>query len=93
MDDHTPYEIVKKSGLIGVERLLAFPTLILDDVINQLKTCTQSIMVDSYLNQHPTLMKKIPIDPKTRRDIELRLFLPTDAQNVLTYYQSSHYCS
>ena len=86
MDDHTPYEMVKKSGLIGVKKLLAFPTLILDDVINQLKVCTQSIMVDAYLKQHPNLLKKISFDPKTRRDVELRLFLPTDAQNVLTYY-------
>lgn len=91
MNDHTPYEIVKKSGLMGVEKLMAFPTLILDDVINEIKVCTQSVVVDAYLNEHPELMKKVSVDPKIRRNLELKFFLPTDAQNVLTYYQTCCY--
>lgn len=89
MIDRTPYKVVRESGLPGTAKLLSFPMLILDDVINQLKTCTKILMVDDYLNHHPELMKKISVDPKTRRDVELRFFLPTDAQNVLTYYPDS----
>jgi len=89
MDDRTPYEVVKQSGLLGAEKLLAFPTLILDDVINQLKICTKSILVDAYARQHPGKMKKMVSDPNIRRDLELKFFLPTNAQNVLTYYRSS----
>lgn len=40
MADQTPYEVIKQSKLLGVEKLLAFPTLILDDVINELRICT-----------------------------------------------------
>jgi hypothetical protein len=86
MDDQTPYEVMKQSKLLGVEKLLAFPTLILDDVINEIKVCTQSVVVDAFLNEYPELMKKVSVDPKIRRDLELRFFLPTNAQNVLTYY-------
>ena len=86
MDDRTPYEVIKQSGLLGEEKLLTFPTLILDDVINHLKACTKSIVVDGYARQHPEQMKKMITDPKTRRDLELKFFLQTDAQNVLTYY-------
>ena len=69
MADKTPYEMVKQSKLLGVEKLLAFPTLILDDVINELKVCTQSVVVDAFLNEHPELMKKISVDPKIRRNL------------------------
>ena len=51
-----------------------------------LKACTKSIVVDGYARQHPEQMKKMITDPKTRRDLELKFFLQTDAQNVLTYY-------
>lgn len=87
MDDRTPYEVVKQSGLLGVEKLIMFPTFILDDVINQLKLCTKSILVDAYAKDHPERMKKIATDPKIKRDLELKFFLPSDAQNVLTYYR------
>lgn len=87
MNDHTPYEVVRQSKLLGTDKLLAFPTLILDDVVNELKICTQSVVVDAFLNEHPELRKKISVDPKIRRNLELKFFLPTDAQNVLTYYQ------
>jgi putative transposase len=88
MDDRTPYEVVKQSGLMGAERLLSFPTLILDDVINELKVCTKSILVDAYAQKHPDKMKKVSSDPKLKRDLELKFFLPSDAQNVLTHYRN-----
>lgn len=87
MDNRTPYEVVKQSGLMGIAKLIAFPTLILDDMINQLKTCTKSILVDSYAQKNPDLMTKALTDPKAKRNLELKFFLPTDAQNVLTYYR------
>jgi hypothetical protein len=88
MHDRTPFEVVKQSGLLGTEKLMSFPTLILDNVINQMKACTKSIVVDSYAKKHPEQFSKAVIDPKGRRDLELKFFLPTDAQNVLTYYLS-----
>lgn len=88
MNDQTPYEVVKQSGLLGTEKLMVFPTLILDDVINELKMCTKSVVIDAYAREHPDIMRKMATCLKTRRDIESKFFLPTDAQNVLTYYQS-----
>lgn len=87
MKDHTPYEVLKQSKLSGVEKLLMFPTLVLDDVINKLRICTKPVMVDAFARENPDIIKKMISDPKTRRDLEVKFFLPTDAQNVLTYYQ------
>jgi len=86
MHDKTPYEMIKQSGLIGAEKFMSFPTFILDDVINQLKACTASVLVDAFATKHPEVMKKVSSCPKTKRDLELKFFLPTNAQNVLTYY-------
>lgn len=87
MKDQTPYEALKKSGLVGVENLLLFPTLILEDVIQDLRVCTRPIEVESFAKQNPELIAKSRTCQKTRRDIEERFFLTTNAQNVLTYYR------
>lgn len=86
MHDKTPFEMIRQSGIVGAEKLMQFPLLILDDAIDQLRRCTSPIEIESFTKTNPGIMQKALSCQKTRRDIENRFFLPTDAQNVLTYY-------
>lgn len=86
MDNHTPFEILKQSGIIGAEKLLRFPVLILDDVIDALRTCTRPVEFEYFARTNPDCIQKSQTCQKTRRDIEDKFSLPFDAQNLLTYY-------
>jgi putative transposase len=86
MHNRTPEEVLKQSGLLGVDRLLNFPTLILEDSIKQLRDCTRIIEFEAYARQNPELIQKSKTCQKTRRNIEDQFNFPFDAQNVLTYY-------
>jgi hypothetical protein len=87
MDNHTPFEILKQSGILGVEKLLLFPVLILDDVIDVLRVCTKPIEFEHFAKMHPILIQKSLTCQKTKRDIEDQFSLPLNAQNLLTHYQ------
>jgi len=89
MKKRTPEEVLIQSGLPGIERLLQFPTLILEDVITQLRKCTSIVEFETYALQNPALIQKSQTDQKTKRIIEDRFYLPFDAQNVLTYYPNA----
>lgn len=86
MHKRTPEEVLKQSGLIGVDRLLNFPTLILEDVIIQLRNCTQIVEFEAYAIENPEIIQKSQTCQKTRRTIEDQFNFPFNAQNVLTYY-------
>jgi hypothetical protein len=86
MNNHTPFEILKKSGVVGAERLLQFPVLILDDVIDALRVCTKPIEFEYFAKTNPDRVQKSITCQKTKRDIEDKFSLPFDAQNLLTYY-------
>ena len=86
MNKRTPQEVLKKQGLLGVDRLLLFPVLILEDSIEQLRKCNSIVEFEAYAKQNPQLIQKSITCQKTRRTIEDRFYLPFDAQNVLTYY-------
>ena len=86
MNNHTPFEILKQSGVVGAEKLLRFPVLILDDVIDALRACTKPVEFEHFAKMHPDQIQKSITCQKTRRDIEDEFSLPFDAQNVLTYY-------
>lgn len=86
MHDKTPFEIIQQSGILGAKKLMQFPVLILDEVIDQLRQCNNPIEFESFAKTNPAVMKKALSCQKTQRDIENRFFLPTNAQNVLTYY-------
>jgi hypothetical protein len=73
MDNHTPFEILKQSGILGVEKLLLFPVLILDDVIDVLRVCTKPIEFEHFAKMHPILIQKSLTCQKTKRDIEQEL--------------------
>jgi hypothetical protein len=90
MTKRTPEEVLKQSGLLGVDRLLNFPTLILEDTIKQLRDCTQIVEFEAYAIQNPELIRKSQTCQKTRRNIEDQFNFPFDAQNVLTYYRCGH---
>ena len=86
MNNRTPYEVVKQSGIVGAEKLLQFPVLILEDVIAQMRLCNMPIEFESFAREHPAVMQKALTCQKTRRNIENQFYLQSDAQNVLTYY-------
>lgn len=88
MHNCTPYEVLQKSGLVGIEKLLTFPVLILDDVINGLRTCNRIIEFDQFVHAYPEVVRKSLTDQKLKRKIEDRFYLSSHAQNVLTYYQN-----
>ena len=90
MHNRTPYEVLCASGLIGVQKLPTFPVLILDEVIDGLRTCNRIIELDHYLHTNPTLVQKSLTDQKLKRKIENRFYLSSNAQNVLTYYRIYH---
>ncbi len=86
MKKRTPEEVLRQSGLPGIDRLLQFPTLILEDTIMQLRKCNSIVEFEAYAKQNPELILRSRTDQKTRRIIEDRFYFPFDAQNVLTYY-------
>lgn len=88
MHNRTPEEVLKQQGILGVDRLLQFPVLILEDSIMQLRKCNSIVEFEAYAKQNPTLIQKSLICQKTRRIIEDRFYFPFNAHNVLTYYQS-----
>lgn len=91
MDNRTPFEILKQSSIAGAGKLLQFPVLILDDVIDALRVCTKPIEFEYFAKTHPDRIQKSINCQKTRRDIEDKFSLPFTAQNLLTYYQTREY--
>jgi len=87
MKKRTPEEVLMQSGLPGVDRLLKFPTVILEDTIMQLRKCNSIVEFEAYAKQNPQIILHSQTDQKTKRIIEDRFYFPFDAQNVLTYYQ------
>lgn len=86
MNNRTPFEVLKQSGLVGAGKLLTFPVFILEDVIEALRQCTLPIEFESYAKEHPEMIQKSLTDRKIQIDIEDSFSLSTNAQNVLTYY-------
>jgi putative transposase len=86
MNNRTPQEVLIQQGLIGVNRLLNFPVLILEDSILQLRKCNGVVEFEAYALQNPEIIQKAVTCQKTRRIIEDRFYFPFNAHNVLTYY-------
>jgi len=86
MNHRTPEEVLKQQGFVGVDRLLEFPVLILEDAIQRLRDCNRVVEFEAYAKQNPLLIQKSQFCQKTRRAIEDQFHFPFDAQNVLTYY-------
>ncbi|MDP3987934.1 MAG: hypothetical protein Q8P80_02210 [Candidatus Levybacteria bacterium] len=86
MNNRTPEEVLNQQGLLGVNRLLQFPVLILEDSILQLRKCNSVVEFEAYALQSPEIIQESQTCQKTRRIIEDRFYFPFDAHNVLTYY-------
>lgn len=93
MNNRTPFEVLKRSGLVGIEKLLNFPVLFLEDIIDALRRCNNPLMFESFAREHPEVIQKSLSCQKTQRDIENRFSLSTSAQNVLTYYHQLQECT
>lgn len=89
MNNRTPLEVLKQSGIVGTEKLLNFPVLILEDVIDAIRQCMLPIEFEAYARIHSEQIQKSQTDQKIQRDIENKFSLSTNAQNVLTYYRIS----
>jgi uncharacterized protein YqgV (UPF0045/DUF77 family) len=91
MNDRTPFEVLKKTGLLGTQQLMQFPTLLLDRDIGLLRKCTEPLLFNEEI--HRTQAKKnVPqLDQKTLVDIALKYdFFTSRAQKVLTYYLKTY---
>lgn len=86
MNNRTPFEVLKQSGLVGAEKLLTFPVFIIEDVLDALRKCTLPVEFETYAKAHLDMIHKAQTDQKIQRNIESRFLLSTNAQNVLTYY-------
>lgn len=84
MNGHTPFEILQKSGITTPEKILEFPTLLLEDSIEDLKKANALFLARPFLDQNIHRFH----DPKFFPDL-FALFpsLQKNAQNVLTYYR------
>ena len=89
MNGVTPLEKLKLSGIHNAEKLMNFPTMILEDCIDVIKQATLIVKIATCLNEYKNRFKKLKFDPKTLRDIinKFNLF-EENAQNVLTHYLS-----
>jgi len=85
MDSKTPFEIIKESGLLKPERLMNFPTMILENQIHILRKTTDFLLFNSELKQ----LKKERLTTKKIIDVSQKYdFFETEtAQKVLTYYR------
>jgi len=87
MNGRTPLRVIKDSGIIGAERLLDFPVLIMEKNINDLRACTQTVELAAEKDRYFKKFGSYKMDQKTFCDLKTRLnFLDQSAQNVLTYY-------
>lgn len=85
MNSQTPFEVIKKSNLLMPERLMKFPTMILENQIHVIRKTTDFLLFNSELGQlkkEKQTIKKI-VDVSQKYDF----FEAENAQKVLTYYQ------
>jgi len=89
MNGQTPFEMIKKSNLLMPERLMKFPTMILENQIQTLRKTTDFLLFNSELRQlekEKQTIKKI-VDVSQKYDF----FEDENAQKVLTYYREVFY--
>jgi len=89
MNNQTPYEKMAKSKIFGIEKLLDFPTILLDDFINPIRKSQGIIECENILKENAHLYEDRNKNMKKIHDIEdyLRYVIGVEyAQNVLTYY-------
>lgn len=87
MDRKTPLEVIENAGVLGADRLLDFPVLLLEKNIGPLRRCTQIVELEAERQAYFAQSGSFKMDPKEWADLKSRLpFLDLGAQNVLTYY-------
>jgi hypothetical protein len=84
MEGQTPFEVIKQSGLISPERLMGFPTMILENHIRTLRKTTDFLLFNGELKELKT--KKSNIKKIVDISQKYEFFEANNAQNVLTYY-------
>ena len=83
MNGDTPLEKLEKEGILHPERILLFPTLLLDKHISKIRETTDLIRFErdfSYLNSLDSSCQK------NLYDLKYRFRSCKNAQNVLTQY-------
>lgn len=84
MSNQTPFEVIKDSGYINSERLMKFPTMILEDHIQTIRKAADIMLYKAELEQ-------IGLEYVTTKDLidtaqKYDFFEPPIAQKDLTYY-------
>ena len=91
MRGRTPYEVLRDSKLIGANQLLAFPVMLLDRTINQLRKCTEPLLFKEEIRITEKRKNQTILDTKTLLKISSKYdFFESRAQKVLTYYLFSN---
>jgi len=92
MHNMTPIEKIKSCGIHHAQRLLQFPTMILEDSIGVIKKYTQIIQITSELNDYRLKYKSInSFDQKFIANLNANYKnFPLNAHYVLTYYLFLH---
>ncbi len=91
MHDMTPLEKIKSCGIHNTDKLMEFPTMILEDTIGEIKKATEILRVNKALDRYRLKSTSTPFlfDQKFLADLKYtyKSFFTSNAQNVLTYYQ------
>lgn len=89
MNDLTPLEKIKKSGITNPNKLLDFPTMILEDYIDDLRHATEILFLADILSQNKYRLDNQKFIADAFSSFPFSFF--KNAQNVLTYYQKNEH--
>jgi len=87
MRDRTPFEVIKDSGVIKPERLMNFPTMILDDHIHILRKTTDFLLYKAELDSLRAKKKSVSAKEIVDTSQKYEFFNEQNAQKVLTAYR------
>jgi len=87
MNKQTPFEVIKKSGYIKAERLMKFPTMILEDHINILRKTADILLYKAELEEIG--LKYVTAKELINTAEKYDFFSPSVAQKDLTYYREN----
>ena len=88
MNKRTPFEIIKEANFIKPERLMQFPTMILEDEIHWLSKATEVLLLQAELNGLPE-NKRSELETLINLSDKYDFFEPENAQRELTYYREN----
>ena len=87
MNDKTPIEKLSASGIYNAYKFLNFPTMILENHINHIRSSTEVLRIAAFIQSQERSPGELHKDHKFCANINANFKnFPENAQNVLTYY-------